>query len=114
MRNSAIFAPSYTAANSAGSFLIFLFIRVFHFDFLRATACAKVVNMSTNLGALAFFIPAGLVMFDVAIPMILAMMAGSFAGSHLAMQGGNRWLRRLFLVLVLSLLTKLIMDLLWR
>ena len=98
----------------AGSFLIFLFIRVFHFDFLRATACAKVVNMSTNLGALAFFIPAGLVMFDVAIPMILAMMAGSFAGSHLAMQGGNRWLRRLFLVLVLSLLTKLIMDLVWR
>ena len=95
----------------AGSFLIFLFVRVFHFDFMRATASAKVVNMATNLGALAFFIPAGFVKFELAIPMAVAMIAGSFAGSHLAMQGGNRWLRRLFLVLVLSLLAKLIADL---
>jgi len=95
----------------AGSFLIFLFVRVFHFDFLRATACAKVVNMSTNLGALAYFIPAGLVIFPLAIPMAVAMITGSIAGSHLAMKGGNRWLRRLFLVLVLCLLGKLILDL---
>ena len=95
----------------AGSFLIFLFVRVFHFDFMRATACAKVVNMSTNLGALTYFIPAGLVMFDLAIPMVAAMITGSIAGSHLAMKGGNRWLRRLFLILVISLLAKLVVDL---
>ena len=95
----------------AGSFLIFLFVRVFHFDFMRATACAKVVNMSTNLGALAYFIPAGLVIYPLAIPMVFAMIGGSFAGSHLAMKGGNRWLRRLFLVLVLGLLSKLVVDL---
>lgn len=94
----------------AGSFLIFLFVRVFHFDFLRATACAKVVNMSTNLGALTYFIPAGLVIYSLAIPMVFAMIAGSFVGSHLAMKGGNHWLRRLFLVLVLGLLTKLVAD----
>lgn len=96
----------------AGSFLIFLFVRVFHFDFMRATACAKVVNMASNLGALAFFIPAGLPNYSLAIPMAVAMIAGSVAGSHLAMKGGNRWLRRLFLVLVLGLLAKLITDLL--
>jgi uncharacterized membrane protein YfcA len=96
----------------AGSFLIFLFVRVFHFDFMRATASAKVVNMATNLGALAFFIPAGLVKFELALPMAVAMIAGSFAGSHLAMKGGNHWLRRLFLVLVICLLTKLVADLL--
>ena len=96
----------------AGSFLIFLFVRIFHFDFLRATACAKVVNMATNLGALAFFIPSGLVSFRLAIPMAVAMIAGSFTGSHLAMKGGNRWLRRLFLLLVLVLLGKMLGDLL--
>ena len=95
----------------AGSFLIFLFVRVFHFDFLRATACAKVVNMATNLGALAYFIPAGMVIFPLAIPMAITMFAGSVAGSHLAMKGGNRWLRRLFLVLVICLLVKLVLDL---
>lgn len=96
----------------AGSFLIFLFVRVFHFDFMRATACAKVVNMSTNLGALAYFIPAGMVMYSMAIPMVFAMITGSMAGSYLAIKGGNRWLRRLFLLLVLTLLAKLILDLL--
>jgi len=95
----------------AGSFLIFLFVRIFHFNFLRATACAKVVNMATNLGALAYFIPAGMVIFPLAIPMAIAMFVGSVVGSHLAMKGGNRWLRRLFLVLVICLLAKLIMDL---
>ncbi len=95
----------------AGSFLIFLFVRIFHFDFLRATACAKVVNVSTNLGALTYFIPAGLVMFDLAIPMVAAMISGAIAGSLLAMKGGNHWLRRLFLILVLSLLAKLVVDL---
>jgi uncharacterized membrane protein YfcA len=96
----------------AGSFLIVLFIRVFHFDFMRATACAKLVNMSTNLGALAYFIPAGLVMFPLALPMAAAMIAGSYTGSHLAMKGGNAWIRRLFLVLVISLLAKLVFDML--
>ena len=96
----------------AGSFLIFLFIRVFHFDFLRATACAKLVNTSTNLGALAYFIPAGLVRYSMALPMAVAMIAGSYVGSHLAMKGGNQWIRRLFLVLVISLLAKLVVDLL--
>ena len=94
----------------AGSFLIFLFIRIFHFDFMRATACAKLVNMSTNLGALAYFIPAGLVQFSLALPMTVAMIAGSYAGSHLAMKGGNQWIRRLFLALVVSLLAKLVLD----
>lgn len=96
----------------AGSFLIFLFVRVFHFDFMRASACAKVVNTSTNLGALAYFIPAGMVIFDLALPMIVAMVSGGVVGSRLAVKGGNAWLRRLFLVLVLCLLAKLVFDLL--
>jgi uncharacterized membrane protein YfcA len=42
-----------------GSFLIFLFIRFFAFDFLHASAAAKVVNLTTNVAALAFsFLPA--------------------------------------------------------
>ncbi len=95
----------------AGTFLIFLFVRVFHFDFLRASACAKVVNMATNLGALAFFVPAGLVYYHLAIPMAFAMIAGSWVGSRLAMKGGNVWLRRLFLILVTVLIGKLAFDL---
>lgn len=95
-----------------GSFLIFLFVRFFHFDFLRASACAKVVNLATNLAALAFFLPAGLVLYGIAIPMGLANIAGAQVGTRLALKGGNLWVRRLFLLLALVLLSKLVWDLL--
>ncbi len=97
-----------------GSFLIFLFVRFFHFDFLRASACAKVVNLATNLAALVFFIPTGLVLYGFAIPMGLANIAGAQVGTRLAMKGGNLWIRRLFLLLALILLGKLIWDVLRR
>lgn len=90
-----------------GSFLIFLFVRVFRFDFLRASGCAKVVNFATNLGALAFLLPNGLVMYAMAIPMGVACILGSVVGSKVALRGGNLWIRRLFLVLSLALLARL-------
>ena len=95
-----------------GSFLIFLFVRFFHFDFLRASACSKVVNLATNLAALVFFIPAGLVLFGIALPMGIANIAGAQVGTRLAMRGGNRWVRQLFLLLVGMLLLKMSYDLL--
>lgn len=91
-----------------GSFLVFLFVRFFHFDFMRATACAKVVNLTTNAAALVFFIPATLVLFSYAIPMAIANIAGAQLGSYLAIRGGNTWIRRLFLLLAICLLGKLI------
>ncbi|WP_228098043.1 sulfite exporter TauE/SafE family protein [Chitinilyticum piscinae] len=91
-----------------GTFLIFLFVRSFHFDFLRASACSKVVNLATNAAALVFFIPAKLLLWQLAIPMALANIAGAQVGTRLALRGGNHWLRRLFLTLALVLLGRLL------
>lgn len=93
-----------------GSFLIFLFVRVLQFDFLQASACAKVVNLATNLAALAYFMPQDAVLWHYALPMGLANIAGAWLGTRLALQGGNRWLRPMFLVMVLLLLGRLAYD----
>ena len=90
-----------------GSFLVFLFVHFFRFDFLRATACAKVVNFATNLAALSFFVPAGTVLYEFGIPMGVAGALGGVVGSRMAMKGGNQWIRRLFLTLALILLCKM-------
>lgn len=90
-----------------GSFLLFLFIRFFHFDFLRATACAKVVNFGTNAATLVFLLPAGLIHYEIALPLGIAAICGSVVGAKLALKGGNRWIRRLFLLLAITLLVKL-------
>lgn len=93
-----------------GSFLIFLFIRYFQFDFLTASAAAKIVNLSTNLAALCFFIPAGKVWYAFAIPMAMCSILGAMVGTKLAVQGGSRLIRQLFIALVLVIITKLIID----
>jgi uncharacterized membrane protein YfcA len=93
-----------------GSFLLFLFVRFFHFDFLRSTACAKVVNFGTNAATLVFLIPAGMVAYRLAIPMGAAAILGSVVGTRLALKGGNTWIRRLFLCLALGLLIKLVWE----
>jgi uncharacterized membrane protein YfcA len=93
-----------------GSFLIFLFIRYFQFDFLTASAAAKIVNLSTNLAALCFFIPAGKVWYVFAVPMAMCSILGAMVGAHLAMRGGSRLIRKLFIVLVLTMMGKLLFD----
>jgi hypothetical protein len=94
-----------------GSFLIFLFIRCFGFDFLRASAAAKVVNLSTNLAALAFFIPTGHVLYHYAVPMAAANIVGSLVGTRLALAGGAALIRKLFVGLVIALISKMAFDL---
>jgi uncharacterized membrane protein YfcA len=94
-----------------GSFLIFLFIRFFALDFLQASASAKVVNWATNLAALAFFVPAGHVLYATAIPMAVFNILGALAGTHIAVKHGARLVRTLFLILLFVLIVKLSMDL---
>jgi len=94
-----------------GSFLIFLFIRFFAFDFLQASACAKIVNLATNVAALLFFIPAGKVLYAFALPMAACNISGALCGSWLAMHKGAGFVRVLFLVLLVVLISKLTFDL---
>ncbi len=93
-----------------GSFLIFLFVRFFGFDFLHASAGAKVVNVATNLAALAYFIPNGHVLPALAVTMAAANVAGSVAGTALALKHGSTFVRRMFLVLVGVLIVKFAWD----
>lgn len=95
-----------------GSFLMFLFIRFFAFDFLHASAAAKVVNLTTNVAALLSFAIGGHILFAYALPMAAANMAGAVAGTRLAMKNGAGFVRVLFLLLTSVLICKLAWDML--
>ncbi|WP_283190943.1 TSUP family transporter [Pseudomonas sp. PMCC200344] len=95
-----------------GSFLIFLFIRCFAFDFLHASASAKLVNIATNVAALIFFIPTGNVLYLIALPMAAFNILGALTGTWLAVRKGVPFVRALFLVLLVILISKLSYDLL--
>jgi uncharacterized protein len=93
-----------------GSFLIFAFILLFGFDFIVASASAKVVNFATNLAALIFFALNGNILYHIALPMAVFNVLGAIAGTRLAILKGSRFVRILFLFVVFGVITKLIWD----
>ena len=89
-----------------GNFLVFLFVRVFGFDFLHAAASAKVVNVACNAAALIFFGFHGHVMWKLALLLAFCNIAGSLVGTQLSIRKGNGFVRSVFLVVVASLIAK--------
>lgn len=95
-----------------GSFLLFSFAALLGFDFLHASASAKVINIATNLAALAYFIPTGNVRYELAFGMAVANVTGAYVGVHLSLKRGVGFIRGLFIVVVLALLAKQVQQLL--
>ncbi|MFT5588526.1 MAG: putative membrane protein YfcA [Bradyrhizobium sp.] len=89
-----------------GSFLVFLFVRVFGFDFLGASAVAKVVNVACNISALLWFWKSGHLLWQIGLAMAFCNVLGSLIGSRMAIKHGSGFVRKLFLAVVLLLIFK--------
>ena len=89
-----------------GSFFIFLLVRLLGYDFLRASAYAKVLNVATNLSALLLFGLKGHVWWHVGLLLALANVTGSLLGARLALRYGSGFVRRAFIAVVCALILK--------
>ncbi len=93
-----------------GSFLIFLFIRTLGMDFLRASVCAKILNVATNLAAIGFFVGNVEILWKVAGIMAACNLSGAVVGSRMALRHGAVFVRKMFLGVVAVLIAKLAYD----
>ncbi|KAA9327564.1 TSUP family transporter [Hymenobacter busanensis] len=93
-----------------GSFLLFAFVGLFGYDFLSASASAKLVNMATNFASVLFFAYTGQIIWHIAVPMAVCNMLGSTLGARLAVRSGVGFVRVLFLVVVCAIIAKLAFD----
>jgi uncharacterized membrane protein YfcA len=93
-----------------GSFLIFLFVRFFGFDFLSASAAAKIVNVACNISALIWFGYSGHLIWQLGLLMAVCQIAGSLVGTRLALKHGSGFVRKLFLIVVGLLIVKTAFD----
>lgn len=91
-----------------GSFLIFAFATFLGFDFLTASANAKVLNFMSNLASLILFAWNGKILYLYGIPMAIFMMFGSYAGSKLAIKRGAALVRPIFVTMSFLVAAKLI------
>lgn len=93
-----------------GSFFVFLFVRWLGYDFLHASASAKLLNVASNIAALALFISKGHIWWHFALPLALANVAGSLLGTRLALKHGSGFVRGAFILVVLALILKTSYD----
>ena len=94
----------------AGSFLVMAFVVMMGYDFLHASANAKMVNLATNFGSILLFVIKGKILWAVAIPMALCNAAGGFTGAKLAINKGNKFIRIFFLIIVVGTLMRFAYD----
>ena len=89
-----------------GSFLVFLFVRLLGYDFLSASASAKLINTATNVAALILFVVKGHIWWQFVLAMAVANVAGSLLGTRLALKHGTGFVRLVFIGVVSALILK--------
>lgn len=97
-----------------GSFLVLGFVVLLGFEFVTASAYAKVINCFTNVSALFVFVRQGNYLLSIAILMSVSNILGNIAGSRLALKKGNSYIRILFLVIVTLMIARYGYDIFFR
>jgi len=92
-----------------GSFLMLILIYL-GFAFLSASAIAKVVNVSTNLGAILVFGLHGAILWQVGLVLAMANIVGGLLGARLAIRGGSTLIRKVFLFVTVALIFRVGID----
>ena len=93
-----------------GTFLILAFTALLGFDYKTAGGNTKVVNLSSNLAAVATFIAAGQIDYALAVPAAVCSIVGHWIGSGLAIQKGARFIRPVMLAVLVLLFAKISWD----
>lgn len=95
-----------------GSLLIVLFVTLFGDTPLYASGNAKVVNLGSNLAAFLVFAARGAIHWQLSLPMAGANVLGARLGARLALRQGDRFVRRVVVVVVFAAVAKLLFDML--
>ncbi len=83
-----------------GSFFVITLVGLLGYNFLEASAKARLANWATNLAALVVFVPQGAVLWKVGLAMGLANLLGGYLGARTAVARGARFVRVFFVLVV--------------
>ncbi len=93
-----------------GAFLILVYTSILNYDFVVANANAKVVNLASNLAAVITYMLNGKIAYDIAIPAAICGILGNYTGSHLVIKNGNKFIRPVFIAVLILLFLKVFWD----
>ena len=91
-----------------GSFLTLGFIALFGLGVTRAAANTKFLNLASNVGALALFIPSGDVVWPVAAVMAIGQIVGGYLGALTGIRFGAKLIKPLVVLISIALAVRLL------
>jgi len=93
-----------------GTFWTMAYMLGLGFNMTRATGYTKVMNFASNLSSLALFLLGGKVYFGAGLTMGVGQLLGARLGSRMVIARGTKFIRPIFLTVVLALTGKLLYD----
>ncbi|WP_298439348.1 TSUP family transporter [uncultured Ferrimonas sp.] len=95
------------AGPGTGAFWVVSNMVLYKMSILLSSGLARCMNFVSNATSLGFFIGLGYVDFGIGITMGSALMAGAWLGAHSAIRFGGRFIRPVFITVVLIIAAKL-------
>jgi uncharacterized membrane protein YfcA len=95
-----------------GSFFVFTLVGLLGYNFLEASAKARLANWATNVAALCVFVPQGAVLWKVGAVMGVCNLIGGYVGARTAVARGAGFVRAFFVVVVAAFALKIGADVL--
>lgn len=93
----------------AGTFLTLVFALA-GFNLVRASGNARTINLATNLGAFAFFLIGGHIVWWIGLPMGLANALGATLGARMAMLRGSAFVKWIYGGIVLAVAGRMLLG----
>jgi len=91
-----------------GTFYSYLLILLFGQTFLESAGTRKIAHLFFSLFATIVFIVKEVIAYDAAIVLFIGLFIGSYIGASYSDKIGNKWLKRLFFVVVVVMAIKLL------
>lgn len=91
-----------------GSFFTIAFVSLLGYSIISATAHTKVLNCTSNLASLLFFIIGGHVVWTIGLVMMLGQILGARLGSGVVLSRGQTLIRPMIVCVSLAMTAKLL------
>jgi len=95
----------------AGTFFLLAFIGILKLDAVTANGNAKILNLCSNIAAVAVFATGGMINYALALPCAVFSILGNTLGARLTIKNGAKIIRPVMLVVVVILLATIARDL---
>ena len=96
-----------SAGPGTGSFWVISTMRLYRLNILLASGVSKSMNFTSNLVSLLIFIYFGQINWLIGVTMGVCIMLGSFIGAHSAIHFGAKFIRPIFITIVVIMAVKL-------